>query len=275
MGTAVSEPAAPDEVDDPTPAAAPFDLSGQVALVTGGNGGIGLGMAEGLVLAGAAVAICGRDPDKLDAAVERLGALAPDAQVAGFRADIAIESDVVDLVAATVDRFGRLDSCVANAGISGDSAILDMSLDEWRRVMSVNLDGVFLTLREAARRMVGQGEGGALVAVSSTSSEHGAPRQAHYATSKAGVLALVRSMAVALARHDIRANSLVPGWTLTELTRAGYGYDKFREATIARTPVRRWGRPEDFHTVAAFLCDRRNVFHTGDEVTLDGGYTVF
>lgn len=255
--------------------AGPFDLTGQVALVTGGGGGIGLGMAEGLVLAGAAVAICGRSTDKLDAAVEHLHRLRADAQVEAFRCDVSVESDVVDLVGYTVDRFGRLDSCVANAGISGDAAILDLSLEEWRRVMAVNLDGVFLTLREAARQMVAQGDGGALVAVSSTSSEHGAPRQAHYATSKAGILALVRSMAVALARHQIRANSLVPGWTLTELTAAGYEYDKFRDATISRTPARRWGQPEDFRSVAAFLCDRRNVFHTGDEVTLDGGYTVF
>lgn len=252
-----------------------FDLSGQVALVTGGNGGIGLGMAEGLVLAGAAVAICGRDTGKVDAAVEHLRRLRADAEVEGFRCDVGIESEVVDLVGFTVDRFGRLDACVANAGISGDSAILDLSLDEWRRVMAVNLDGVFVTLREAARQMVAQGEGGALVAVSSTSSEHGAPRNAHYATSKAGVLALVRSMAVALAREGIRANSLIPGWTLTDLTAAGYQYDKFRDATISRTPVRRWGQPEDFRAVAAFLCDKRNVFHTGDEVTLDGGYTVY
>lgn len=263
------------DTSNPADPAGPTDLSGQVALVTGGNGGIGLGMAEGLVLAGASVAICGRNPDKVDAAVEHLSAMCDGAAVAGFRADVSVEADVVDVVAATVERFGRLDACVANAGISGDSSILDLSLEEWRRVMAVNLDGVFLTLREAARQMVDQGDGGALVAVSSTSSEHGAPRQAHYATSKAGILALVRSMAVALARHGIRANSLVPGWTLTELTELGYGYDKFREATISRTPVRRWGQPEDFRAVAAFLCDRRATFHTGDEVTLDGGYTVF
>ena len=209
MGPAMNPPGtAPDPVPDEV---GPFDLTGQVALVTGGNGGIGLGMAEGLVLAGASVAICGRNTDKLDAAVEHLHRLRPDAQVEAFRCDVAVESDVADVVGFTVDRFGRLDACVANAGISGDASILDLGLDEWRRVMSVNLDGVFLTLREAARQMVAQGEGGALVAVSSTSSEHGAPRNAHYAASKAGVLALVRSMAVALARERIRANSLVPG----------------------------------------------------------------
>ena len=253
----------------------PFDLTGQVALVTGGNGGIGLGMAEGLVLAGASVAICGRNAEKTGAAVEHLRSLVDGARVEGYRCDVAIERDVIDTVATVVAEFGRLDSCVANAGVSGDAALLDMSLDQWRAVTSVNLDGVFVTLREAARQMVDQGGGGALVAVSSTSSEHGAPRQAHYAASKAGVLALVRSMAVGFARHRIRANSLVPGWTLTDLTEAGYQYDKFRDNTIRRTPVRRWGTPADFRAVAPFLCDPRLEFHTGDEVTIDGGYTVF
>ena len=254
----------------------PYDLTGQVCLITGGNGGIGLGMAEGMVLAGASVAICGRNADKTGAAVEHLRSLVDDgARVEGFRCDVAVERDVIETVATTVDVFGRLDSCVANAGVSGDAALLDMSLDQWRAVTSVNLDGVFVTLREAARQMVDQGGGGALVAVSSTSSEHGAPRQAHYAASKAGVLALVRSMAVGFARHRIRANSLVPGWTLTDLTAAGYQYDKFRENTIGRTPVRRWGTPADFRAVAPFLCDPRLEFHTGDEVTIDGGYTVY
>ena len=254
----------------------PYDLTGQICLITGGNGGIGLGMAEGMVLAGASVAICGRNADKTGAAVEHLRSLADDgARVEGFRCDVAIERDVIETVATTVDVFGRLDSVVANAGVSGDAALLDMSLDQWRAVTSVNLDGVFVTLREAARQMVEQGGGGALVAVSSTSSEHGAPRQAHYAASKAGVLALVRSMAVGFARHRIRANSLVPGWTLTDLTAAGYQYDKFRENTIGRTPVRRWGTPADFRAVAPFLCDPRLEFHTGDEVTIDGGYTVY
>ncbi|MHB1139019.1 MAG: SDR family NAD(P)-dependent oxidoreductase [Microthrixaceae bacterium] len=257
------------------PAPHSFDLSGQVALVTGGNGGIGLGLAEGLVLAGASVAICGRNAEKTGAAVEHLRTLSGGARVEGYRCDVAVEREVIETVATVVGEFGRLDSCIANAGVSGNVSLLDMSLDQWRAVTSVNLDGVFVTLREAARQMVDQGGGGALVAVSSTSSVHGAPNQAHYAASKAGVLALVRSMAVGFARHRIRANSVVPGWTLTDLTAAGYEYDKFRDNTIRRTPVRRWGTPADFRAVAPFLCDPRLEFHTGDEVTIDGGYTVF
>lgn len=251
------------------------DLTGRVALVTGGNGGIGLGMAEGLVLAGASVAVCGRNPQKNEHAVERLRALRADAEVLPVVADVAVEADVVDMVARTVEHFGRLDACVANAGVSSAVPVLQLSLEEWRRIMAVNLDGVFLTLREAAKAMVDRNDGGALVAVSSTSSMHGAPANAHYASSKAGVLALVRSMAVALARDRIRVNALVPGWTLTELTEVGYQHDRFRDATIRRTPVRRWGEPSDFRAVAPYLCDPTNLFHTGDSVTIDGGYTVF
>lgn len=252
------------------------DLSGVVALVTGGNGGIGLGMAEGLVAAGATVAVCGRDRDKNESARSHLADMAaPGAGVGAWECDVADPAAVDTLVADVVARFGRIDACVANAGISSAAPVLELSLEEWRRVMSVNLDGAFLTLRAAARHMVERGGGGALVAVSSTSSVHGAPANAHDAASKAGVLALVRSMAVALARHGIRANALVPGWTLTELTAAGYEYDRFREATISRTPVRRWGEPGDFRAVAPFLWDPRLTFHTGDQVTLDGGYTVF
>jgi NAD(P)-dependent dehydrogenase (short-subunit alcohol dehydrogenase family) len=251
------------------------DLTGRVALVTGGNGGIGLGMAEGLVLAGASVAVCGRNEDKNERAVEHLRTLRPDVEVSSIIADVGVESDVIEAVDRTVEQFGRLDACIANAGISSASPVLQLSLEEWRRIMAVNLDGAFLTLREAARVMVDRGDGGALVAVSSTSSVHGAPANAHYAASKAGVLALVRSMAVGLARDRIRVNALVPGWTLTELTEVGYQHDKFREATIRRTPVRRWGEPSDFRAIAPYLCDPTNLFHTGDSITIDGGYTVY
>jgi len=251
------------------------DLTGRVALVTGGNGGIGLGMAEGLVLAGASVAVCGRNDDKNERAVEHLRTLRADVEVLPIVADVGVESDVIEAVERTVEHFGRLDACIANAGISSAAPVLQLSLEEWRRIMAVNLDGAFLTLREAARVMVERGDGGALVAVSSTSSIHGAPANAHYAASKAGVLALVRSMAVGLARERIRVNALVPGWTLTELTEVGYRHDTFRDATTRRTPVRRWGEPSDFRAIAPYLCDPTNQFHTGDSVTIDGGYTVF
>jgi NAD(P)-dependent dehydrogenase (short-subunit alcohol dehydrogenase family) len=251
------------------------DLTGQVFVVTGGNGGIGLGMAAGLIAAGAQVCIWGRNEAKNETALARLNAMKERGSVAAQRCDVAEEAEVVSSMHTVVERFGRLDGCIANAGTNGSVPITEMTLTEWRRVQAVNLDGVFVTLREAAKHLIAQGEGGALVAVSSTSAIHGAPSSAHYAASKAGVLALVRSMAVALAREGIRVNALLPGWTKTDLASAGYANDRFRDATIRRTPVRRWAEPEEFGDVAAYLCDKALTFHTGDSVVVDGGYTIF
>ena len=132
-----------------------------------------------------------------------------------------------------------------------------------------------LSGREAARVLVSQGEGGSLVGVSSTSAIHGAPGQEHYATSKTAMLAMMRSLAVELARYGVRCNSLVPGWTETELTAPALGNAKFMETTTKRTPVRRWAASRDFETVGAFLADPALSFHTGDSLVVDGGYTVF
>ena len=240
-----------------------IDLHGQVGVVTGGNGGIGLGIAEGLALAGADVAIWARNEEKTAAAVGHLSGLAPERRFFSFRCDVADPDEVAAAVAATVEELGRIDACVANAGTSGGAPFLDLSPAEWRRVVAVNLDGAFFTLQAAARQMVAQGEGGALVAVSSTSAVHGAPVTSHYAASKAGVLALVRSAAVALGRHRIRVNGLLPGWTITDLARGGYENERFRDATVRRTPARRWAEPSEFRAVGAYLCDKRLTFHTG------------
>jgi NAD(P)-dependent dehydrogenase (short-subunit alcohol dehydrogenase family) len=250
------------------------DLSGHCALVTGGNGGIGLGMAMGLARAGADVAVWGTNPTKNAAAAEQLAALG--VRVHTEVCDVADEGAQLAAFARTIDALGKLDSVFANAGVSGGvPSVLDLTTEEWRRVLSVNLDGAFITLREGARHLVERGEGGALVAVSSTSSIHGAPHQPHYAASKTGVLALVRAMAVGLARHGIRVNALLPGWTDTELLAPGKGNERFVEATIGRTPVRRWADPAEFGAVAAYLADPSLTFHTGDSLVVDGGYTVY
>jgi NAD(P)-dependent dehydrogenase (short-subunit alcohol dehydrogenase family) len=141
--------------------------------------------------------------------------------------------------------------------------------------MAVNLDGAFLTLRDCARRMIAQGDGGAMVAISSTSAVHGAPANPHYAASKTALLGLVRSAAVGLARHRIRVNAVLPGWTRTEMAEGGYQDDRFRDVTTKRTPVRRWASGDDYHSLAAYLCDRSVDFHTGDSIVFDGGYTIF
>ena len=194
----------------------------------------------------------------------------------GHVVDVSDEGQVKEAMAATLDIHGRLDGLFANAGRGGTgTAFVDTSLEAWRRVMAVNLDGVFLTLREAARVLIDQGEGGSLVAVSSTSAIHGAAGNEAYGTAKTALNGLVRALAVGLARHRIRVNSLLPGWTITELASGGYANDKFRQVTIGRTPVRRWADPAEFREVGAFLADPSLTFHTGQEVTVDGGYTVF
>ena len=252
-----------------------FDLSGEVAVITGGNGGIGLGMAEGLVAAGADVCIWGRDEAKNEAAAKQLQAVAPDVHVEALRCDVGDESQVVASFARTVELMGKVDSMFVNAGVGGWSPFPQMSLDEWRRVLAVNLDGAFLSLREASRHMVERGEGGSLVAVSSVSAIHGAPNQEHYAASKAALLAIMRGLAVELARHNIRCNSVLPGWTDTDMLAPGKANEKFVEATIRRTPLRRWGVPADLGPVAVFLASREAGFHTGDELVVDGGYSRF
>ena len=250
-----------------------IDLSGRVVIVTGGNSGIGLGIARGVARAGASVALWSRRAERNAEAVAELEGLG--ATAAGVRCDVSDEDNVAGAMRQTLDRFGRLDCLVANAGTAGKQPFTDMSLQEWHRVLQVNLDGAFLCLREAARVLVRQGQGGSLVGVSSTSAIDGAPGQQHYAASKTALLAVMRGLAVELARHRVRCNSLLPGWTDTELLAEAKTQEKFVTATISRTPVRRWATLHDFETVGAFLADPSLTFHTGDSMVVDGGYTIF
>jgi NAD(P)-dependent dehydrogenase (short-subunit alcohol dehydrogenase family) len=249
------------------------DLTGRVVVVTGGNGGIGLGMARAMAHAGADIAIWGRNEDKNAAAHSELEATGR--RVIALRCDVSDEQQVVDATAQTVATLGKIDALFANAGIGGYARFVDMTLDEWRRVTSVNLDGAFLTLREGARHMVERGEGGALVAVSSTSAIHGAPGMEHYAGSKAALTAIIRGLAVEPARFGIRCNTILPGWTETDMLRPMSASTKFVNNTVGRTPVRRWGTPDDLGPAAVFLADPSATFHTGDTLVVDGGYTVF
>lgn len=255
----------------------PFDLAGKVALVTGGNSGIGYGMAEGMAQAGATVMIWGTNPAKNAAAAVRLAAHG--GRVESRIVDVADEHAVIEGVAEAVETLGRLDTVVASAGIAGHADFAEFPTELWRRVMSVNLDGVFFTLREACKHMVARARsgdpGGSLVAVSSTSAIHGAARNEAYGTAKAAVCSLTRALAVEYARFGIRANSLLPGWTATELTERLQTDDKFNQQVISRVPFRKWLEPEDFGGIAVYLASDASRHHTGDSVVLDGGYTVY
>ena len=250
-----------------------FDLSGRVVVITGGNGGIGLAMARAVAEAGASVAVWGRNEVKNAEAVATLetgGAMAWSTAV-----DVSEEEQVTAAMAATLERFGRVDTFVANAGLSLPGPIHTLPLEQWRAVMAVNLDGAFLCFRAAAAHMIERGGGGALVGVSSTSAIHGAGGNEAYSSSKTGLLGLVRGLAVELARHEVRANCLMPGWTETEMTAPLQSWERFMTRTIERTPARRWGRPDDMGPAAVFLCDPTLSFHTGDCLVVDGGYTIF
>jgi NAD(P)-dependent dehydrogenase (short-subunit alcohol dehydrogenase family) len=255
----------------------PFDLTGKVALITGGNGGIGLGMAEGLAAAGARVAIWGQNPEKNAKAEATLRALGGEVLVQAV--DVSDEAAVVAGMAEALKAFGRLDFVAANAGTYGGDAFDQMTTEKWRRVTTINLDAVFWTFREAVKHMVARARagdpGGSLLATSSTSAIHGAPRNEAYAATKAAVLSVVRGLAVEYARHGIRANAILPGWIRSDMTVELQAWDTFNEKAIGRVPLRRWGEPEDFAGVAVYLASDASRFHTGDSLVIDGGYTIF
>lgn len=249
-------------------------LEGRTVLITGGNGGIGLAMASAVGRAGARVVIWGRDESKNRRACDRLTQEGTTAHA--IECDVGDPAQIQSSFASAVELAGgRIDSVFANAGTTGAGEhIVDVTLSEWRRVMAVNLDAVFLTLQVAAGHMIDHG-GGSLVAVSSTSAIHGAANNIAYGAAKTAVLGLVRAMAVGLARHRIRVNALVPGWTVTDLSSSLRSNDRFREVTTQRTPVRRWADPDEMGPAAIYLADPTVTFHTGDSLVVDGGYTVF
>ncbi len=250
-----------------------FDLTGRVAVVTGGNGGIGLGIARGLAEAGATIAIWARDTAKNEAAVKALEALG--GRALALRCDVADEAQVARATADTVKALGQIDICVANAGFGVVKATLELSLEEWRRVTAVDLDGVFLTFREVAKHMVERGGGGKLIAISSIGEIYGMARQVPYAASKGGLGTMVRSLAVELARHDIQVNGVQPGWIVTDATQPLLEWKAMNDTIVHRTPARRWGKPEDVAGACVYLASEAARFHTGDTLRVDGGYSVF
>ncbi|MEY2753664.1 MAG: hypothetical protein RJB65_22 [Actinomycetota bacterium] len=252
-----------------------FDLAGHVALVTGGNSGIGLGWADALAEHGAAVAIWGTNPSKNAAAAEQVRRHGH--QVLDLVCDVGDHDAVIAAMRTTVETLGRLDSCFVNAGVGGAApSFAEMSEDEWRRVMRVNLDGAFFTAQEAVRQMCAQEpRGGSIVFTTSGSAWYGQQRGQHYGGSKGALIAMMKGIAVEHARDGIRCNAVLPGWVESEMTAPALGYEAFQKKVLTRIPMRRWGRPEDLAGMGVYFASNASSWHTGDVITIDGGYHSF
>jgi 2-deoxy-D-gluconate 3-dehydrogenase len=246
----------------------PFDLAGKIALVTGGNGGIGLGIAQGLAHAGAQVAIVGRNAEKNAAAVKALGGRA-----LGLVADVNDGAQVKRMIADTVKAFGGLDILVANAGINIRKPPQDYSAEEWHRIVDTNLTSVFACCQAAYPEMQRRG-GGKIVTIGSMTSIFGFDVGPVYAATKGAVVQLTRSLAAAWARDNIQVNSILPGFIDTELTQgARRNIPGMHERVVGRTPARRWGTPADLAGTAVFFCSRASDFVTGTALPVDGGFS--
>lgn len=248
-----------------------FDLSGKVAVVTGGNGGIGLGMAKGLAEAGAAVAIAARNAEKAKSAVAELEKLG--ARAAFVPLDAAKVESCRAMIETVGKEFGRLDILVNNAGISIRKLPQEYTAEEWQSVLDVNLNSAFWSAQAAYAGMRERG-GGKIINIGSMMSIFAAPYSAPYAASKGGILQTTRALAVAWAKDNIQVNAILPGWIDTELTRnARSQVPGLNERVLSRTPAGRWGAPEDFAGIAVFLASRASDFVTGAGIVVDGGYS--
>jgi 2-deoxy-D-gluconate 3-dehydrogenase len=245
-----------------------FDLQGKAALVTGGNGGIGLGMARGLAQAGARIAIAGRDKSKNAEALKSLGEKA-----IALEADLRDEKSCRAMVEQAAERLGRLDILVNNAGTNIRKPPQDYSLEEWKLVLDTNLTSAFVASQTAYPHMKRTG-GGKIVNIGSMMSIFGASFVAPYGASKGGIVQLTRALACAWAKDNIQVNAVLPGWIDTALTRqARKDIAGLHERVLARTPAARWGAPEDLSGIAVFLCSPASDFITGTAIPVDGGYS--
>jgi NAD(P)-dependent dehydrogenase (short-subunit alcohol dehydrogenase family) len=256
-----------------------FDLTGRVAIVTGGNGGIGLGIAQALSAAGCNVSIWGRNAEKNKSAAATMagGPGKVDARIC----DVTDPASVKAAIDATLSLFGRVDGVFANAGIGGGGrrSFIERTEEEWRQMFSTNLDGVFHVFQAAARHMTERAASGdpfgRLVATSSLASLFGTARNEHYAATKSAINALVRALAVELARHGVTANAILPGWIKSEMTAGLMANEKFVANVMPRIPMRRFGEPSDFGGIAVYLMSKASSYHTADCFVIDGGYTAF
>tara|TARA_B100000949_G_scaffold91542_1_gene81844 strand:+ start:1069 stop:1839 length:771 start_codon:yes stop_codon:yes gene_type:complete len=248
-----------------------FDLTGKVAVVTGGNGGIGLGIAMGLAGAGANIVIAARSVEKTAQALENIRALGVEAH--GITVDVTQEPAIQRMVTSTIDHMGRLDILVNNSGIAVRAQPQELTAAQWDSVVDVNLRAAFLASKAAYAQMVKAG-GGKVINVGSMYSIFGSDWGAPYAASKGGLVQLTKSLAVAWAKDNIQVNAVLPGWIVTDLTRGIQDADPNRYDNISRRiPTGRWGEPSELAGAAVFLASTASDYVTGATLAIDGGYS--
>jgi 2-deoxy-D-gluconate 3-dehydrogenase len=239
-----------------------------VALITGGNGGLGRAIALAMREAGAQVVVTGRNPDKNRAIAEEL-----EPGEAVLPLDVYDEAAVAKTVRQVVERCGRLDILVNNAGQAKRGFVPELAKDDWEAILQVNLTGAFLCAKHAAQAMMAGGRGGKIINIGSMYSLFGPPNAASYATSKSGLLGLTRALAVELCQHNIQVNAILPGWFLTEMTGHLRG-QPLEDFVRRKTPAGRWGNPQELTGLAILLASSGSDFITGTAIPVDGGYAV-
>ena len=249
-----------------------FDLKGKVALITGGNGGLGLAYARGLVKCGAAVAVWGRNTDKNVEAIKELRDMGGD--VEAFACDVTREDQIAEAFEGTINRFGKVDSCFANAGGGGfRGASHKTSREDWLATVDLNLMSVVQTFNPVTEHLLARGEGGRLVVTSSVAALVGTGGAAGYSTTKAAVIGLVQALAVELGKGGIRVNAILPGFIETEMSLDTS--EEFQQSARRRSAIGRIGKLEDIEGPAVFLASDHSDFMTGRSLILDGGHTIY
>jgi len=247
-----------------------FDLTGKVALVTGGNSGLGFGFAEGLARAGSDVVIWGRRADANARAAEKLRSFG--VKVHAQSVDVADEGAIVAGVAGAIEAMGKIDTVIANAGIASQKPFIDMDAQTYHSLIDVNQHGVVFTLREVARHMVERGEGGSLILCGSGSIFQGVPTMTHYGAAKGALNSLAKGIAAELGPHGIRCNVIAPGFIITEMTMADPAVGEMIAGMVAaKAPLGRAGQPDDLWGAAVYLASDLSRYHTGDTLIVDGG----
>jgi len=255
-----------------------FNLTGKVALITGGNGGIGLGMAEGLASQGCEVAIWGTNAEKNEQALAVLRQYGP--KVSAEVCDVSDPTAVADCFAASLKIHGRVDGCFANAGVGGRATAFDeMTQAEWDRIIGVNLNGVFYVFRCAAQHMKQRAQNGdafgRLIGTASLAAISGQAKGQHYAATKGGLISMAKALAVEYARYGVTAHTLLPGWIETAMTESTFSWDRFTDNVMPRIPMRRWGTGTDFAGIAVYIMSQGSSYHTAETFLIDGGYANF